>query len=629
MLQIINQRGITLQPDSNTVVAIEVYNPLFTDNKDIFQELVYTAQAGLTETNIAFIENGHLVDASIDVFEQKVTVLHRGIPFYAGTFRHRIMNGKINFDLKVNFGTVASKMKNTNIRDIITLDSVFVEGNYPTNAQMTDHMKDTCVHPENYPYAFFPVKNTKWTDDSANVITYPWMNYWDHAAQKFTIVGSGTMDPRNTLQVPFYKLSYILTKIFEYLNFTLEGEILTDVDFNAIYLYTRRPLLGNLIMPCMTYLPAELKISDFITQISERLKLNFTYNVLNNSVSIDSPISSLKVNQIEDITPYIENIEELSVSDKKGYKVILKVDESDFLFDVSKNDEDRRFVAPFTLVVGDGQTEIEMEVGTLKEVKEADYSYPATEQATDLIGVPGDVNWQIRLLTFYGMKSVSGGKVFPQAAPMDLGEADSNWYRFLNDSKKIVATAKLPSSILSRFSPTTKYGFKSKQGTFTRTLNGKYSFGLTGVNSELTTVKIESYTLVDEYSTKFSIQPFVPDNDPASPILTVTYKFCYLDGSQPDESFLVTAVPKSGSPATFISTPAAAPADAGGVGGQIGYIRATSGTRTQINGYSLKIDRKPLYVIASGIKRYFTAEGDHFVSPEFSSGDGRPMLFVF
>jgi hypothetical protein len=627
MLQIINLYGITFQPDDNTVIPVEVFNPLFNDSTDVFQELIFSAEAGLTEINKEFISFGHLVEAKTAVYEQPVKVIYRGAPFYAGIFRYKIAADKINFQLKVNFGTVALKLKNSKIRDIITLDPLTLN----TDAQLEALMLDTCTNPQNYPYAFFPVKNLNWYDDGVNKPVYPWMNNWDHASQKFKKVFSRTaFDAGGTAQFPFFKISYILKKVFEYLKFNLEGELLSDPDFNSIYLYTKRPLLGNVILPCMCYLPDELTIGDFLKQIGERLKINFTYSVLNNSVTIESPLSALKVNEVEDISNYVESIQEIDTATAKGYTVTLAVDQTDNALNLETDaDKDPIWKPLKTLTVGDGETILEMAAGTLKQTTGTDYSYPETDQPAYINDTTVKFNWPVRLLKFKGMQAVAGGKIYPQAYAYNLDESDSTWYRYRNESKKVILIAKIPSGVLARFKPTMKFAFKSKQNTIQRALNAKYSYALTANPTELITVTIECQTIVQDYSTPFSITDYVKE-DPESVNFSYQYKFCYEDGSQPNETLNLVPVPTTGSQAVLEYTTAKAPADAGGVGGLPGRIVLKSGGgRRENNGYVLRIyDKVPKYAIITGVKFNFTQENDYYTLPAIGSSDGRPLLIV-
>lgn len=627
MLEIINQEGLRLQPDAETVIPVEVFNPLFNENNELFQEIIYSAQAGLTEINKAFIKNGHLVEASNSVYEQPVRVFYRGAAFYAGTFRFKISADKINFDLKVNFGTVAQKIKNAKMRDIITLDPV----DQMSKDQLETLMKNTCLFPEQYPYAFFPVKNTAWTEPVVPIV-YPWLNNWDHAAQKFKTVLERTWnDPRSTVIVPFFKLAYILKKVFEYLRFTLEGDLLTDPDFLAIYLYTRRPLVNYAILPSMCYLSDQLTLNDFLKQIGTRLMLNFNYNVMNNSVTIESPISALKESNEIDISNYIDSVEEISTAEKKGYSVTLKPDETDKIFDFAKADaDDRNFQSLFTLKVGDAQDPVELEVSTLKQVNDTEYSYPETNQTTDLAGLSLTTVYPIRLLRFYGMKALSGNKVYPEALAYDLGDQESSYYRFRNDSKKVIINASIPPGVLAKFKPTSKFGFITPEGAYQKALNVKYAYNLSAVNTELLAVKIECQTIVNYYDTPFSLDPYIPEADDEI-LRPIKYKFCYEDGSQPDESLKVEPVPNTGSPIVMASTAATAPADAGGIGGQVGLIYVVSGANGRDQyGYKVRIyDKQPLYAIINGKKVQFTKESNYYVTPGMTSADGRPALIVF
>ncbi|SDM40968.1 hypothetical protein [Pedobacter antarcticus] len=629
MIEIINDQGIMLQPDPETVVPVEVHNPLFNPSNELFQEIIYNAQAGLTESNKVFISHGHRIDADIDVYEQPVTVLYRGAMFFKGIFRYKIVSDKINFELKVNFATVAKKVKNTVVREIMSMDidqSVQV-------GDFQDIMLDTCKNPSKYNYSFFPIHNSGWTDPGSGTILYPWMNNWDHAAQKFVDVrGGGENDPRGTTIVPFFKVSYILKAIFKYLKFDLQGDLLNDEDFNSVYLYTRRPLIGRTTLPSLLYLPAELTISDFIKQISDRMKLNFIYNLNNGTVTIESPITALRVDDYVDISKYVERIEELGTSEQKGYTVTLAVDNTDKDQNLkAKDSEIDVFVPLYTLIVGEGESILNMDVSTLKEVESSEgYFYPTANQLTNFSNLNPDEKWPLRLIKFKGMKRLANGKMFPEARAYDLSEDDASWYRFLNESKKGILSAKIPYDVVSRFSPTTKFCFKSENGTDKIAMNVKHSYNLGTSKSSLLSVKIECQTIVTAFKTPFSIQRYlIPEDTSIGSILT-KYKFCYQDGSLPAETFKLVVYPAPGSPAVFATTAANSPSDPYGVGGQAGAVILVSGNRPEIANYTYRIYGKvPKFGYTGGRKVLFDKVGDYYTTPGFVSTDGMPILIVF
>ncbi|WP_316743450.1 hypothetical protein [Pedobacter antarcticus] len=625
MLQIINNKGQVLQPDPDTIIPVEVYNPLFTPSGELFQELIYNAQAGLTDHNKSFIGSGHLVETSTTEYELPVQVLYRGSTFFVGMFRYKIVDQKINFELKVNFGTVAKKVQMTVIREIMTMDPP----TYLAKELFEKMMKDTCTNPEDYPYAFFPVYNKTWMDTTSK-IDYPWMNYWDHAAQKFTTVTARAgMDSRNTLEVPFYKVSYILKMIFEYLNFTLKGEVLSDPEFNSIYLYTRRVFSNTMTSLC--YMPDELTIGDLLKQISERLKLNFTYNLITGTVTAENIVTALKVNTVFDITPYVESISELSADEAKGYTVTLVPDSTDKALNLAAAGSDKEVFAPLqTLIVGDGENVEELQISTLKQVDLEEYSYPTVEQFTDFNALGPDQTWPVRLIQFKGMKTLKGGKVFPEATAFDLSEQDATYYRFRNESKKIILNAKIPAGVLATFTPTAKFGFKSKQGTFVVAMNSSYKYSLSASATELVTVKIESQSIVQNFKTPYTIQKYSNPSDLEGKLVILRYKFCYQDGSFPNESFKLEIYPKAGSTAKFESMPANAPCDIAGVGGLAGACISMGGSRPETTGYTFRIYNKvPLYAISSGRKVLFTNEGAYYSSPGFGGDPSRPVIIVF
>ncbi|MGY4385630.1 hypothetical protein ACVWYN_002676 [Pedobacter sp. UYP24] len=629
MIQIINQFNQVLDLDPATSIPAERKLPLLSDSDSFLQDVTYPGKAGLTENNILFIQSGHLVEAKLSVYELPVRVVISGEPFYAGLFSYKIVSGNIEFLLKVNFGAVATKLKTTLIREILTEDHDFTSS---SDTLMEALMKDTCLHPENYPYAFFPVYNNGWNDQDLTQ-AYPWMNYWDHAAQKFFVKVTGTGGRiGDTIQVPFFKLSFLLTELFKYLEFTLEGEVLQDVTFNSLYLYTRRGLKRYDVNPCFSYFPDKLTIETFVKAIGARLNVNFRFDLLNRKVIAESLVQELAKTAYIDLTDYLEKITELGPNEKKGYTVTLKTDESDNALNLASPDATESvFLPAYSLVVGGGENIVELEVSTLKLKDHTDYVTPEADQVIQ-INQPELMEWPIRLMTFNGMKSVTGG-IFPEAKPFELSADDAAFYRFVSDSKKVIMQANIPPGVLAKMRTCGKIGFKSQQGTFVYAIPAKQSFAFSNSSPDYMAVNIEAQVILSNINTPYSILPVDKPEDTTGGKSIMSFKFAAANGSfAPDEVALIR-VANVGSAAIFESYPSKAPADLYGIGGQLGKSFASSGSRIDIRNSGIRIyGQKPQYMLAGGSRITWSTIGGgayHYPDTSIWSDDGRPLLIVF
>jgi hypothetical protein len=629
MIQVINQNNLVLELDSSSSIPVERKLPLLNDSDSFLQDVTYSSKAGLTDNNKLFIQGGHLVDARLEVYEFPVRVIVNGEPFYAGMFSYKLDGDQISFTLKVNFGTVASKLKKTMIREILTEDYNHTAG---TNAAWETLMKNTCMYPEQYNYAFFPVYNEKWYPEGD--ATHKWMNYWDHDAQKFfvSVVGSGGFI-NSTLQVPFFKLSYILTQTFKYLGFSFEGEVQQDAIYNQLYLYTRRGIKARSINPCFSYLPDELTIEAFLKGIGSRLNINFRWDVINKKVYAESLVAELSKTSYINITNYVEKITELSTNEKKGYTVTLKTDESDEALNLALTDDaPKAFLPAFSLIVGGGENRVELEVSTLKAKQMVGYVVPEAKQII-FVNDPDLQSWPIRLIKFTGMKSLGGTVVAPEALPYELSSDDAIFYRFLGDSKKVIINANIPPGVLSKMKTTGKIAFKSAEGTFVYALPALQKFAFTNRTPDYIPVTIEAQIIASNIQTPYTILPADKPEDTTSGKTILKFKFAIAEGSFGPDTVNLIREGAPGSSAVFQSFPAKAPADIFGVGGHVGQSFAVSGTRSEFYASKVKLyGQKPQYILAGGEKFYWTEVGDHYepeLSPQSWIDDGRPLLIVY
>nr|WP_199081362.1 hypothetical protein [Pedobacter sp. ASV19] len=613
MLKIINDRGQILELQSNTQFTMERNNSLFTSESEFAHDIAYPGTTGLTENNKLFIRSGHLTEALNTDYEFPVQVMISDYTFYKAVFTYKVVKDQLQFILKVNFGAVAAKMKIAMLPDIYTADAVNIG---TTAAAMEAHMKDTCFNPQNYPYAFFPVNNPSW-DEFATSFTQPWINEWDHAAQKFIIRYQATSMISGL--TPFFKLTYVLKRVFEYLKFNVVGGIFDDPDSQQIYLYNRRALSGFAIGPSMYYLP-QINIADLIKMLTDRLKISFDFDLLSSTVIVETPGSILTSSACIDISEFVGSVDEKATPEGKGYKITLKIDEADQAQNRGTGDEND-FTPATGLIIGDGENKLEVDIGTLAKKDETDYSYPITDQScrtTEPI-----TEWPLRLLRFSGMKVVPGFKVFPQASPMDLDGSDARWYCFLNDAKKLTITASIPPSILLNMKPSTKIGFIDK-GVYFYALPEKITFPIINTTTERMSVKIQARTIVSSFNTKYYIADLIPQDTETG--FSDRYKAYWIPEIHGFNEIRVERVPINGSTATFTYTPIDSPTDDGGIGGTVGKVIALSGSRIEREKSEARLfcPVKPQYYIIGGYKRTFTQ-----VSNYYTFDDAAAMFFIY
>ncbi len=621
MFKIINEEGRIFELNQNTVIDVERSNSLFGSDDSFAHDITYPGQGGLTDSNKLFIQNGHLVESKNSVYDLPVQVHVAGYQFYTAIFSYKIVKSQIEYVLKVNFGAVAARMKATNINEIYTLDTVIMGA---TQAAMADYMKDTCTNPLNYNCVFFPLYNEDW-DSVSETEGSKWINEWDHDNQKFN-------PPPNTggrtkwNLAPFFRLSYVLKKIFEYLKFDTAGSYWSDPSSQELYLYTRRGLTNYAIASSLSYMP-KIAIFDFLKSVTERLKISFDIDLMNNLVTVETPGTALGSDECIDITKYIESVDEKSVPEQKGYYITLAVDDTDLAMNRGTDDEEL-FVAPSALVVGNGENVIEMEIGTLSQVDTDTYSYPQSKQTFSNQNGEEVTEWPIRLLRFKGMKVLPDAKVFPEATAFNLTDEDASWFKFLNDSKKVIISARIPPSIVAKMRPTIKLACISDKSAFFYALPEKNSYQMSNLITERILVKIEARTIVSDFDTKSYIK--IIDQKVIENKNIEEFKAYWDPATHGFDEINVQRIPNLGSTTLYGYTPITSSTDDGGIGGTIGTVFQISGSRDSAQ-LRLFSPIKPQYYISAGKKGFFTAVSNYFTFDTIICGvkDGRPVWIVY
>lgn len=621
MIEIINTYGYVLELNRSTVIPVERNNSLFNSPDKFLQDMTYPGKAGLTENNKVFIQGGYLVEATTDKYEMKVKVIVSGESFFAGLFVYKIVNGSISFNLKINFGAVADKVKNVSIRDIYSMDT---ENEPATVALMEARMKDSCINPLNYASVFFPVHNEIWGPGATD---HKWLNSWNHAMQKFDVV-TDRNDGKDTAQVPFFRGAYILKTLLECLKFNVDGGYFTNPDSLNKYFFSRYRTSTTIPMS-LSFMP-DLKIGEFLKYYAERMKISLDFDILNNRVTVETPESVLSNPFVLDLSQYIESVDEIASAESKGYAVTLKMDESDESWNTGSGN-DGVFVPPYTLHIGSSETKVEMEIGTLNSKLDTEYSYPINSQEIVSMRESDPITWPLSLLEYSGMKTLPDGKLYPEAKSMHLKDSDAIWFKFLNDSKPLVIYANLPPTVLSTFKPTTKIGCISNEGYYFNCLPVKINYDLTDQNTELIRVKITARTLISDFKTISYLETNSNAGiDISNPVKFKAYFNPLVHGMQ---EVVVRKISFTGI-SVFGDTPITRSTDDLGTGGTVGTTYFISGTRpTAANSENrLYSSIAPRYYINQGVKEYFTAHDGYYTFNgilQSISSDGKPVWIIF
>lgn len=619
MIQIINKAGLTAHLKPDTSIPIERNNPLFLENDELFEDITYSFTLPADESNKEFLSSGHLVEAANSVYEIEVETLVSGHPFFAGTLRYSYNNPDFKALLIINYGVISDIIKK------VTLKQLYFADGFDGFSQAAEEafMKDTCEHPQKYPFAFFPVKNEDWFSVEGNPgqTFNPRVNPWNTAEQRFTI----NQQPlgEQTLQAQYFKISYLLTIIFKNLGFTCNGNyFLSDAGKNHYLFHPsgRSGAANTEYSPTNLFLP-DMKVVDFLKQVRNREKLCYSVDFLNKMVTIESAETILNNIEDVDLTDYITKITEIAIPDKSGYTVSLKSDESDKLMNISTGSTPV-FDPPYQMIINSGENTVELDVSTTREEYVDTYKYyiPVVKRKSSQI-------YPIRILWFAGMRTLEGGLKFPEARPLELNEKDAVWYKLLNDSKSCILHGSVPVEFLSKLRSFDKVRFISKEGFLSYAIIKQIKYSLTN-RSDIVKVEIPVVTMVNSYESR---AVFLKTADPNISLQQGAIKYkAFFDPKI--HGFTELEAIRVDDPNTFTSTKIYNPSTKFGMGGDIGYMNQTNGNDALQSNSEIRIYGKfPKYAIVGGQQvNFLVGSGYSYIQPgNLIFKDLNPVLIVF
>ncbi|MBC8053733.1 MAG: hypothetical protein H7Y13_11780 [Sphingobacteriaceae bacterium] len=612
MLEIINERGEVMEVSDDLSIPVERYNPLFNDPDKFFQDITYPGKAPISPANKAFFSNAHYVDAENALYQFPVQISTSGFILFAGICQFKIGNNTYDFVLKVNFGAISQNFKSVKLSDLRTYDSYNVPAT--STAAWEAHMKDTCVNPQNYNYAFIPVFNDGVEYFGENISTTT--NIWDYANQKFKITppsGQQIALDYMVFNTPYFKLTYLVKKAIECLGFEATGNFfnatndqiyvwspynctLWTSDFNTVYLAVQQS----------SFYAPDATIGEFFKILREdpRLKLAFSFDLLNATVKVDSFDDIMNDPEYEDISEDVEEITEIEIKSTDGFSITLAPDTQDPNFLLTD-----KHVATARLVVGNGTKAVEVNANSLK-YHNADMvkCNRKVSRARAAVSFPQN-KLPLRLMRFTGMREAEPGKFIPHCQAIELSTNDATFYEFIASAKKIGLIATVSVTILSRLDTSKKLRFYY-QGVHVPAIMEKLAYDMQGKNR--VKVKIECYSLLNSTANTSRIEQVLIPETESFDGYTVDVFCAYFNTEATGITSVTPVCVKAGK--VLNAQEIKLSTDSRGLGGQKAFLL----TNTAIpgdhpNSYELRIsEAQPKFAERLGVKYYFIQSGSYW-----------------
>jgi hypothetical protein len=512
MIAITNDSGQTLQLTVGQNLVTRQAVAWLTDD-ELPVEASYPLDAPLNDNNKQFLGYSYRPDSALPAQSIPVTVTLEGVLYRRCIFAFKVQNGKLNGFLKIDATDAYEKLRKITLLeafpDVIRLGTGIIDAVNNVTPNLADRMKAIAALPVGeFPLTFFPVRNEGFWEESLDNVKLPgfvkqtYVNVWQLlpiGGHGFRMDGGFVNGEKGCPVVPFFYLSWVLTKIMQLAGFRIESSWLASEDVQRIVIFNQTAIDGNIgpifsdpggilqghLVTAGMHLP-DMSVSDFLKAIKGRFGLVFDFKQNERVVYIEQFVRQVAVGPSIDLTEFQSGHYDTSDPDGKGFAVAEFIDEQDVLY----KDQKGNIIRPDALIVGKGQTDVPLKVGTTQMIYETSPLFGAGKWLVPTVSQPGNIldpaysvseryldeqgkrrnSTGLRLLFYRGMSQDSKGSPYPIGTSdvrdgrqvvvgkfsLALGGRFGLWrnflrsyYQFRDQTRKINQPLLLPVTVLS------------------------------------------------------------------------------------------------------------------------------------------------------------------------------------
>lgn len=377
MIAIINDTGLSLQLTPGQNLLTELSTNWLSD-EELPSERSYAISCPLNENNKRFVGHGYRPDRAAGQMVLPVSLELEGTLYRRCQFAYRVQGGALSGYLKIDSAEFFDKIRKLSLLealpDVIRLGNGLIDDK---NTSLPDRMRAIAyLAPGQFPLTFFPIRNEGFLEESLTpdkvvpeFVRRDLVNCWvEGRFVTDTITGGG-----GWLSVPQLYLWWVLQRIMNLAGYQIESDWLAQEEIQRLVIFNQTAmavsglglngdaaalLRGHTITAGM-HLP-DMSVSDFLKAIKQRFSLNLDFNSNTKVCTITQYTGAVAMGPAVDLTQFQTGPYDSEPASGVGFTIREQLDDSDELNRNAKGEP----LTPAAFVVGAGQTDITLRVGT-------------------------------------------------------------------------------------------------------------------------------------------------------------------------------------------------------------------------------------------------------------------------
>ena len=519
MLAITNAQGLTLDLPTGQRLTIEQSAGWLTDDT-LPGAFSYPVEFPLNDRNEQFLQGGYRPSAAAVVMELPVSVQLSGVLYRQCVFSYRIVDGKGAGYLKIDAGEAFPTLRGLKLLDVFS-EPIRLETGVP-GSNLADTLKNLAeLPPGSVPAVFFPIRNDGFfekeltgTPDQKDTVCLP--NFSRQPYLNAYPTNGFLTDTEIRLGYPLcpqFYLAWVLDRIFAQAGYRIAGDwcaheetrrltILNLTGIRTLW-FPEFPVNANpVFLPAVApglYLP-DMTVADLLKALRTRYGLVYSFNANSRVCTIRRLVDVGGQQAAQELSQYMAGRYGIEAPmNPGGYSVYDYIDSADELYkipDAGKPVIPGQPVAttlyvPPAFIIGTGETEVKLSVGTTEMVYEAtapgsgkrilpavrmagnteDPAYTVSTRSLDESGKRRN-SFGFRLLSYRGMQPDSANVPYPLGtADTDnarnqevgsrgtaLGGPSGTWaqsgrlfWNFRAETRRVTQPLRMPAAALSQF----------------------------------------------------------------------------------------------------------------------------------------------------------------------------------